>query len=291
MLCEMSFWFGNNFLLTWFTLSVIAFVVLMLLSSAIFYYSYVRITYEKWLKKSNPKYPSASLVRLEIILMVKGILAGTFCPALALYLMGKQKLKGYCGIDEYGWKYLIVSFFIAWISTDFFEFFYHRMGHTIDILWKVHKSHHQFYNPTPFAVIAEDYVDQIVGALPLVFIPALIPINMDLLFFQFAFFFYGYGVYLHWGHEFSYPDAHHPAINTSFQHYLHHAVSTRNKPYHTGFFFKIWDQLFGSIYPNEKCFCVKCQHAQGYRTREHYDNVEKPDYRVLLQWRFWINSK
>ncbi|CAF0935087.1 unnamed protein product [Rotaria sordida] len=84
------------------------------------------------------------------------------------------------------------------------------MGHTIDMLWNVHKSHHQFYNPTPFAVIAEDYVDQIVGASPLVFIPALVPINMDLLFFQFAIFFYGYGVYLHWGHEFSYPDAHHP---------------------------------------------------------------------------------
>ncbi|CAF1089303.1 unnamed protein product [Rotaria sordida] len=74
------------------------------------------------------------------------------------------------------------------------------MGHTIDMLWNVHKSHHQFYNPTPFAVIAEDYVDQIVGASPLVFIPALVPINMDLLFFQFAIFFYGYGVYLHWVH-------------------------------------------------------------------------------------------
>jgi hypothetical protein len=40
------------------------------------------------------------------------------------------------------------------------------------------------------------------------------------------------------------------------QHYLHHAISVKNKPYHTGFFFKLWDQLFGSMYKGE-CFCVK----------------------------------
>ncbi len=38
--------------------------------------------------------------------------------------------------------------------------------------------------------------------------------------------------------------------------YLHHAKAIINKPYHTGFFFKIWDQLFGSIYTGE-CACCK----------------------------------
>ena len=32
-------------------------------------------------------------------------------------------------------------------------------------------------------------------------------------------------------------------INTSFQHYAHHAKSLMNKPYHCGFFLKIWDQV------------------------------------------------
>jgi lathosterol oxidase len=89
----------------------------------------------------------------------------------------------------------------------------------------------------------------------------------------------------------SYPDAHNVILNTSFQHYLHHAVSTKNRPYHTGFFFKIWDQLFGSIYPNEKCFCVKCQYKQGKRTLKHFKDIEKPDYSILLNWKFWINQK
>jgi sterol desaturase/sphingolipid hydroxylase (fatty acid hydroxylase superfamily) len=61
------------------------------------------------------------------------------------------------------------------------------MGHTLDLFWNVHKSHHQFYNPSPFSVIAEDYIDQIIGASPLLFIPAIVPINIDLLFFQVRF--------------------------------------------------------------------------------------------------------
>jgi hypothetical protein len=77
----------------------------MIISSLIFYYSYVKITYEK----CNPKYPSALSVRMKIILLLKGILSETFCPTL--YLMSKNKLKDYCEIDEYGWNYLIISFF------------------------------------------------------------------------------------------------------------------------------------------------------------------------------------
>jgi hypothetical protein len=44
--------------------------------------------------------------------------------------------------------------------------------------------------------------------------------------------------------------------------YLHHAKAIIHKPYHTGFFFKIWDQLFGSIYTGE-CLCCKSVRAHG----------------------------
>ncbi len=184
MLCEISNSSGNNFLLTWLILSLITLIMLMIISSILFYHSYVKISYSKWLKKSNPKYPHPLNVRMEIILMLKGIFSGTFCPSLTLYLMSKNQLKGYCGIDPYGWFYLIITFFLSWFLVDLFEFLYHRMGHTYDLLWNVHKSHHQFYNPTPFSVIAEDYLDQIVGASPLFLIPLIVPINIDLLFFQ-----------------------------------------------------------------------------------------------------------
>lgn len=117
--------------------------------------------------------------------------------------------------------------------------------------------------------------------------PLLFPVNIDHMFLQNALFFYTYGVYLHWGYESKYLSAHNPIMNTAFQHYCHHAKAILGKPYHCGFFFKIWDQLSGGMYPDEKCFCVRCEQAKGKRTLEQFKKVEIPDYSVLLDWNFW----
>ncbi|GAM17249.1 hypothetical protein SAMD00019534_004240 [Acytostelium subglobosum LB1] len=286
MLCEISVW--GNFMATWTLLSVAGLFFILLLSGIVFVKYYVKPTYEMWRWKTNPKYPSAEKVKDEIIMMLKGMVTATFCPALALQLAQRGASKAYCGVGEFGWGYLIASFFIVWIASDFYEFFYHRLGHKYDFFWNIHRYHHQFYNPSPFAVIADEYVDQLVRSAPLLLFPMIAPINMDMMFLQYAIFFYGYGSYLHWGYEFSWPDAHHPVINTAFQHYLHHAISIKNRPYHTGFFFKLWDQLFGSVY-TEACFCAKCEQAKGERSVEKWKKVEKPDYSVLLRPAFWFS--
>lgn len=142
--------------------------------------------------------------------------SATICPSLALWLRSKGLSQAYCGVEEHGVGYLLVSFFVVWIVSDFVEFYYHRLGHMTDIGWASHKYHHVFYNPSPFAVIADEYVDQFVRALPLLVFPLVMPTNMDMLFGTYAVFFYAYGVYLHSGHEFQKINAHHPWINTSF---------------------------------------------------------------------------
>src|SRR5581483_12013163 len=188
--------------------------------------------------------------------------------------------KAYGGLGGHSVAWLVASFFIIWIGSDFYEFAYHRRGHK-----------YVFFNPSPFAVIADDHLDQMIRSAPLLFIPMLMPVNMDLLFLAYGAFFYGYGVYLHWGFETRWPTAHQPWINTAFQHYLHHAKSTLHKPLHTGFFFKIWDRIAGSLYTAgpEECLCARCSTARGERTREAFDAVEKPDYSVLLRPSFWWN--
>jgi hypothetical protein len=90
-------------------------------------------------------------------------------------------------------------------APTFYEFAYHRLGHTRAFWWKQHKPHHAFSNPSPFAVIADDLLDQLIRSAPLLLIPLIMPINMDLLFLTYGAFFYGYGVYLHWGFELRYP--------------------------------------------------------------------------------------
>jgi len=223
--------------------------------------------------------------------MIKGMWSATLSPALSVYLAKTGMSKAYCGMQDYSLGYHVFTFFLAWLGCDFFEFFYHRMGHITSFGWSQHKYHHLFYNPTPFAVIADDFVDQFARALPLLVLPLVIPINIDMLFGIFLVMFYAYGVYLHWGYELSWPDAHGYWINSAHQHYLHHAISVRNKPYHTGFFFKIWDRLFGSLYDGP-CFCAKCSQAKGERTRERYEQAmkDKPDYSVLLRPSFWWTS-
>jgi lathosterol oxidase len=257
------------------------------MSAWIFRRYYWKPSFAQWQRKSNPAYPAPEMVRREVLQMLKGLATATTCPALALHLRQLGVGKAYCGVGERGVGYLALTFVVIWIGSDLFEFAYHRLGHLWRLGWKEHRHHHVFYNPSPFAVIADNSLDQLVRSLPMLLFPLFMPVNMDLLFFTFAVFFYGYGAYLHWGYELDWPDAHHPWINTSFQHYLHHAKSTLYKPFHTGFFFKIWDQLCGSMYRGE-CLCAKCCVARGERSEAAWAALDKPDYRVLLQPSFWV---
>ncbi|KAJ3303583.1 c-5 sterol desaturase [Kappamyces sp. JEL0829] len=283
MLCEIDE-FGN-FATTWIALTLIGFLALVLLSGAVFHRFYWQPTFEQWQRKTNPKYPSPRMIQLEIIQMCKGLASATLNPALSLWMAKNGWTKAYCGFGGHSLLYNVGTFFLIWLFTDFYEFFYHRLGHTTQMGWANHKHHHRFYNPSPFAVIADEYVDQFVRALPLVFLPMAVPMNLDLLFFTYAIFFYGYGVYLHWGYELAWPDAHHPIINSAYHHYLHHAKSVKGKPYYTGFFFKIWDQLWGSQFEGS-CLCVKCQPA---RTLKEFHEIEKHDYSCLLSVDFWLD--
>jgi lathosterol oxidase len=284
VLCSISA--HGNLFLTWAAITAIGLPLMFLLSLLLFRRFYWKPTFEQWQRKSNPEYPAPAMVRREVLQMLKGTAAATLPPALSLHLVNGVGSKAYCGVGELGVGYLVFSFLLVWIVTDLYEFAYHQLGHRLRVAWRQHKAHHVFHNPTPFSVIADEPVDQFVRALPLLLFPMLMPINIDLLFFTFALFFYGYGVYLHWGFELRWPDAHHPWLNTSFQHYLHHARSTLQRPYHTGFFLKLWDQLAQSCYVGE-CACSRCASVRGERSVEAWQRLDTPDYSVLLAPSFW----
>ena len=142
----------------------------------------------QWLNKTNPQFPPPSLVRDEILTMLKGVGTATICPALSLWLSWHGYSSAYCGMGGFSWKYQIGTFFATWLASDFVEFYYHRcgssvcgtpyplphrfperclllpqatlahgspghalvrrLGHCYAFFWKHHKSHHHFYNPT-----------------------------------------------------------------------------------------------------------------------------------------------
>ena len=204
-----------SFIYSWLAVTGIATIALIGMSTALFYSYYVVPTYEKWRNKSNPNFPPPEKVKEEITQMLKGLMTATLAPTLSLWLAANGHSKAFCGWhDKEGTYYNAATqlgmFFGIWLASDFYEFFYHYCGHRFKFAWMQHKFHHRFFNPTPFAVIADEYVDQFMRSSPLLLFPLLVPINMDIMFFQWAVFFYGYGVYLHWGYEFPWLNSNHP---------------------------------------------------------------------------------
>ncbi len=227
MLSEVGTEYG--FFAPWFFYTAMGLFAMIVLSSSVFYPYYVKPTYEKWIYKSNPRFPTPLLVKKEIIHMCKGLVIATVCPTFTLMATKWGISHGYCGASYQNAMPLYAQAILIFFFTDLYEYIYHMIGHTVTYFWDIHRHHHRFYNPSPFAVIADEYLDQFVRTLPMVILPLVTPINMDLLFAIFATLFYGYGVYLHWGYESPYLSAHNPVFNTAYHHYTHHAVSVKNR--------------------------------------------------------------
>jgi lathosterol oxidase len=286
-LCSLS---SINPILMWLAMTFLALSIVMVLSGSLFSYYYIRPTFQKWRTKTNPEYPTPEAVRDEIVQMIKGLMVATVCPALSVFLAARGWSKAYCGVGEMGVGYLVASFFVLWVVNDLYEFAFHYIGHSVPFFWSHHKAHHRFYNPSPFAVIADEGFDQFFRSAPLLVLPLLAPVNIDLLFLQFGAFFYAYGVFLHLGHEVEAVSAHNGVLNVSYHHYYHHAKSLAMRPYHCGFFVQLWDRLAGSV-PEGDCVCARCEDKAGRRSVERFRLVKIQDYSRLLDWRIWVGRK
>ena len=294
MLCELHS-LGAHPVLTWLALSALGVLAVLLFSGSVFAAYYVRPTFGQWRRKLNPDYPPALKVREEVLQTLKSIAVATLCPAASLYLAQRGGSKAYCG-DPQGKGALHHALQLAaiWVASDFYEWAYHFVGHRFRWAWDNHKAHHRYYNPSPFAVIADDFIDQFVRSLPMVLFPLFFEVNIDLLFVTFAALFYGYGTVLHWGHEseldvLGVHGAIGSRLNGSYEHYTHHATASLGSPLYCGFFLKIWDSLAGSVpRKGEPCKCSRCECARGQRTEEQWKKLARPDYSVLLTPGFWL---
>lgn len=286
-----------GFLQVWAAMSAFVYVVLTGLSTLCFIYYYVYPTYEKWCSKSNPKYPSPTYVMGEVFLGgIVGPWTVTLFPSLHLYLIANGTFANHCD-TPLTLQYRLISAVLALLTTDFYEWGWHYLGHWIETLWSVHKHHHRYYNPTPFGTIADYPMDNMMRSLyPIVdyVVGKMIfgmPLDIDVVYVMAGMLNMGYGMYLHCGHELECLPHDHPILNTSFQHFAHHAISVKNKPYHTGFFIKLWDNVAGSIYKGEQVRPAVEDCKLGNRSKERWETEVKPklpDYSVLVKPCYWM---
>jgi lathosterol oxidase len=299
--CLLSQRQGLTFWHYWFFLTLLSLITLTAFSGMAFYSLYWKPSFAIWPYKINPNFPTPAKVKEEILVMLQGLIFSTLFPSLSVYFMTMGWGRGYCGISDVsgGWTWMLVSGFLVWIITDVYEFLYHYTGHVSPSMWSLHKHHHRFHNPSPFAVIADGPVDQLFRAAPLVVLPLMIPINLDMIFSMFSLVFYLNGLIQHSGFEIPLfervgIDGHNQYFLTSYHHYLHHSKSTVARPLFNGQFFQVWDKLFNSADPSWKgtvpytCQCSKCGRSRGERDFKHWRKIIKPDYSVLLSLTYWF---
>ena len=140
MLCELVDLFDEPFRLVkiWAVVSLMMLLVIFASSGLVFYHLYwpSKVTYDKWRYKSNPVYPPVEKVRDEIMQMLKGMICSAIFPSLSLYFANTSLSQTFCGWGGYSLSYHIMTTFVVWLGSDFFEFFYHRLGHVDFRFWK-----------------------------------------------------------------------------------------------------------------------------------------------------------
>lgn len=265
---------------------------------AFFRMDYLNAGYDRWVWKYNRSYPTLDKVAFEIEHLFRCSVVSVLVLTVAV-LMGMHGLTDLLVVDSsilVNILWIVIAFFLV----DFYEYMYHYLGHKYDSLWAHHKRHHKFFNPTPFGVIADDIVDQLFRTVPIVLFPVLFPkINGLVLAVVFSIDPI-YGTWLHTGHDV--PKLRSIAnyvkektggcrfvLNTSAEHYLHHAISGRSSPVYCGFYIKVWDWLLNT-HDEVRIEELLADLGPEKRSRKEFEAEVKhkiPDYGQLATFSFW----
>ncbi|RFU25984.1 hypothetical protein B7463_g10345, partial [Scytalidium lignicola] len=224
------------FLITWVFGAVLYFIVSTL--SYIFIFDKSTFKHPKYLKNQ---------VRMEIAQ------ATTSMPGMAVLTVPffLAEIRGYSKMfDSYDdapfpwYNYLQFPFFI--LFTDAFVYMIHRALHHPLLYKNLHKPHHKWIMPTPYASIAFHPVDGWAQSLPYHIFPFILPLQKWAYLVLF-FFVQVWTVFIHDGEYV----ANSPIINGAACHTMHHLYFN----YNYGQYTTLWDRLGGSYRkPNEELF-------------------------------------
>jgi len=189
----------------------------------------------------HPKYIK-NQIKLEIQYTSK-IVPFMAIPTVALFLL---EVRGYCKLYDgvegaYGWLFILFSTFTFLMFTDCLIYWIHRALHSKLLYKRLHKPHHRWLVPTPFASHAFHPIDGFLQSLPYHLYPLLFPLN-KLLYLTLFVFVNVWTVSIHDG-DYRVPNLLKPFVNGSAHHTDHHLFYN----YNYGQFFTLWDRIGGSF--------------------------------------------
>lgn len=158
----------------------------------------------------------------------------------------------YRDIGEYGWGYYAICVLGIFLIHDTAFYWSHRLMHWQPLFDRLHKTHHESRDPTPFTTFhfhPAEAVVEVLAAWAIVIPMAFLPWHISLLpvwFFGMLIFntlgHLGYEIYPRWWHRI-------PILRmktTCTHHYLHHQLVGGNY----ALYFRFWDKICGTEFPD-----------------------------------------
>jgi len=263
----MSAWSRDNiwrqllslYLITWLFGALVYFIFASL--SYFLVFDHATFTHPKYLKNQ---------VRLEIAQTLKSlpIMAVLTVPFFFAEIKGYAKLYDAPAEAPFG-LYNILQFPFFILFTDFFVYWIHRGLHHPRLYKTLHKPHHKWIMPTPFASHAFHPVDGWAQSVPYHVFPFLFPLQK----FAYIFLFVTINIWTIAIHDGEYV-SNSPIINGAACHTMHHLYFN----YNYGQFTTLWDRLGGSYRaPNIELFSreSKMSKSEWERQTAEMEEVQK----------------
>ncbi len=203
------------------------------------------ICYRLWKKRMNKwkirkKFPGGTEIRTAIRLSIQTFILYGGGIWLFLYWTGHGMTRSYETIENYGTPYFVFSIFLMTAFHDTYFYWTHRLIHHPRLYPYIHKTHHLFHNPTPWASFAFHPLESILsmGIIPvIIFVIPYHPLALVI----FITFMVVYTVFIHLGY--SIPGLWLSGIrNESRDHDYHHHKGHGNY----GLYFTFWDKVMGT---------------------------------------------
>lgn len=157
----------------------VSLLVLTYMGIVFLYFSFASLSYKFLFNKEMEKHPRflKNQVKLEIQSSVRAFLPLDFLtiPWFVMEVRGHSKL--YNNISDYGWGYALLSVPLFLVFTDFLIYWVHRIEHHPRIYKYIHKPHHKWLVPTPYASHAFHPLDGYVQSLPYHLFPFVFPLH------------------------------------------------------------------------------------------------------------------
>ncbi|EPE07234.1 c-5 sterol desaturase [Ophiostoma piceae UAMH 11346] len=221
------------------------------------YFMFSSLSYFFIFDKETMKHPK--YLKNQVWLEIKQ--ASSAMPVMALLTAPffLAEVRDYCKMYEHtrdgpGRWYDIAQIPLFLFFTDMFVYFIHRGLHHPRIYKHLHKPHHKWIMPTPFASYAFHPVDGWMQSLPYHFFPMFFPLQKWAYLFLFVFINF-WTIMIHDGEYVS----NNPVVNGAACHSIHHLAFN----YNYGQYFTLWDRLGGSYRePEQELFDKKTKMSE-----------------------------